>query len=168
LLLPSWKGQSISPAIKSLASIEDFGESEVIAPISADELNTVVLSLQPGVSVSFVSAAGQYNNHIDECGPTQFPIATFDLSSTGKLMFFRKLVHYAIVAGGPFVWRELQCAFSNGAREEIEPSLLSDVQSASLADDLYAVPCSRFGWPLKAFRQFDRQMLAAFRRGGAE
>jgi hypothetical protein len=148
--------------------IDNFGGSEVIAPISSDDFKTLAQSLEPGMSVSFVSAAAQYNNHIDEGGRTQLSIATFELSSAEKLMFFCKLVHYAMLAGGPFVWRELQCTFSNGASEEISQSLLCDVRGASLADDLYALPCSGLGWPLRAFQQFDRQMLAAFRSGGVE
>src|SRR5207248_9918914 len=123
LLLPSWRGRIISPAIEPLGLIDNFGGSEVIDPVSADEFNAIVRSLELGMSVSFISAAAQYNSNIDEGGRTEFSITTFELSSAENLMFFCKLVQYAMMAGGPLVWRELQWAFSSHAREGIASSL---------------------------------------------
>jgi hypothetical protein len=168
LLLPSWRGRAISPAIEPLALIENFGGSEVLEPITSDEFSAILQSLEPGMSVSFASAAAPYNNHIDEGARTELPIATFELSSPDRLHFFRKLAHYAVSAGGPLVWRELQSAFASNEREGLSTSLLSETQNPSLVDDLYAVPCSSLGWPLRAFQHFDRQMLAAFRSGELE
>lgn len=168
LLLPSWRGKLLSPAIESLALIENFGGSEVIEPITPDELSAVFQSLEPGMSISFATAAAPYNNHIEEGGRTDLPIATFELSSRDQVLFFRRLVHYAISSGGPLVWRELQSAFATASENGISTSLLSDTQSPSLVDDLYAIPCSSLGWPLRAFQHFDRHMLAAFRSGELE
>ena len=139
LLLPAGNGDStVSPAGEPLALMQDFGGAGLIEPISTDELNGILHAIQPGASVSFTSAAAPYNTNVDEGGRTGLPIATFDLSSSERLKFLRKLVHYCMLAGGPLVWRELQCAFSNNTGEGIASTLLSEGQSASLVDDLYA------------------------------
>lgn len=168
LLLPSWRGKLISPAMEPLALIENFGGSEVIEPITSDELNAIFQSLVPGMSISFASAAAPYNNHIEVGGCTELGVARFELSSPSQLSFFRKLAHYAVSAGGPLVWRELQSAYADAEREGISTSLLPDAQSPSLVDDLYAAPCSSLGWPLRAFQHFDRHMITAFRSGELE
>ena len=168
LLLPSWRGRPISPAIDPLALIEDFGGSEVLEPITAGEFDALLRSLEPGMSVSFASAAAPYSLHIDDGGVTELPVVTFELSSSEELLFFWKLANYATGAGGPLVWRELQCAFAGSPKQGIPTPLVSDNHIPSLADDLYAVPCSSLGWPLRAFQHFDRHMLMMLRSGDLE
>jgi hypothetical protein len=168
LLLPSWRGSPRPPEIDPLALMEEFGGSGVVEPVTTDELDSILQSLEAGSSISFASAAAPYNTPIDESGRTEFPIATFDLSSREKLRDLRRIVRYSMLAGGPLVWRELQCAFSNHPREGISIALLSEGKNASLAEDVYAAPCARLGWPVGALKHFDRQMFAAFRVGGFE
>lgn len=168
LLLPSWRGKLISPAAELFALIENFGGSEIIEPITSDELTAILQTLEQGMSVSFTSAAAPYDRHIEEAGRTHLPIASFELSSPEQLLFFQRLAQYAVSAGGPLVWRELQSAYADTEREGILSSLLTDSQSPSLVDDLYAAPCSSLGWPLRAFRHFDRHMMMAFRSGELE
>lgn len=169
LLLPCWRGKLILPAIEPLALIENFGGSEVIEPVTSEELNGIFQSLEPGMSISFASAAAPYNHHIgDEGSRTELSIATFDLASPSRLLFFRKLTNYAISAGGPLVWRELQSAYAEAETEAISPSLLASRHNHSLVDDLYALPCTSLGWPLRAFQHFDRQIMISFRSGELE
>ena len=169
LLLPAASGDNaVSHTGEPLALMEDFGGTGLIEPITTDELLSILHSIQPTASLSFTSAAAPYNTHVDEGGDIGFPIATFDISSPERLRFLKKLLHYCVLAGGPLVWRELQCAFSNNASKGLPSALPSDGQSASLVDDLYAAPCTRLGWPLAAFQHFDRQMLSAFRSGDLE
>jgi len=168
LLLPSWRGKLISPTIEPLALIENFGGGEAIEPITSDELNAIFQSVETGTSISFASAAAPYNSHIEDGGSTELPIVTFELSSPDRMIFFQKLTHYAVSGGGPMVWRELHTTFAETDGRGLSASLFSDAQSSSLVDDLYAVPCSSLGWPLRAFQHFDRHILAAFRSGELE
>jgi hypothetical protein len=163
LLLPPPGTTTNSLESDPLALIEEFGGTGVIEPITLDDLNSIVRELEPGVSLSFTSAAAPYNTPIDEGARTEFPMATFDINSQEQLQSIRKIVHYSILAGGPMVWRELQRNFSAGASEPI--SLISEGKTASLVDDLYMTRCARFGWPLGALQHFDRQMFTTFRSG---
>jgi len=163
LLLPPPGATTNSLESDPLALIEEFGGTGVIEPITLDDLNSIVRELEPGVSLSFTSAAAPYNTPIDEGARTEFPMATFDIKSQEQLQSLRRIVYYSILAGGPMVWRELQRNFSAGASEPI--SLISEGKTASLVDDLYMTRCARFGWPLGALQHFDRQMFTTFRSG---
>ena len=165
LLLPPWSGADGRPEADPLCLIENFGGNGVLEPITTDDLNWILQSLQVGSSIAFASAAAPYDTHIDERGRTDMPIAVIDISSEENLRSLKKMVHYALMAGGPLVWRELQYAYSQVAGTQ---GLEGDGPVASLVDDLYAPHCTRLGWPLAVLKQFDRQMFAEFRAGGFE